>query len=67
MLTARIDALLSDPALRASMGEAGRAKVAAEFDQTAEAAWLKRLIACAHAGALPEGLRPALLPEGQRP
>jgi glycosyltransferase involved in cell wall biosynthesis len=58
MLTARIDALLSDPALRASMGEAGRAKVAAEFDQTAEAAWLKRLIAGAHAGALPDGLRP---------
>ena len=66
MLTARIDALLSDPALRASMGAAGRAKVEAEFDQTAEAAWLKRLIAGAHAGALPEGLRPVALPEGLR-
>lgn len=58
MLTARIDALLSDPALRTAMGEAGRAKVVAEFDQTAEAAWLKRLIAGAHVGALPDGLRP---------
>jgi hypothetical protein len=67
MLTARIDALLSDPALRASMGAAGRAKVEAEFDQTPEAAWLKRLIEGAHAGALPDGLRPVALPEGLRP
>jgi hypothetical protein len=59
MLTARIDALLSDPALRARMGDAGHAKVAAEFDQAAEAAWLKRLIAGSHASTLPDGLRPA--------
>ena len=52
-LAARIGALLSDPDLRARMGVAGRARVAAEFDIDAETAWLGRLI---EGGA--EGLRP---------
>jgi glycosyltransferase involved in cell wall biosynthesis len=50
--------LLADPDLRARMGAAGRAKVAAEFDQSHEADWLGRLIEGAAKGALPEGLRP---------
>lgn len=51
--------LLADPALRARMGEAGRAKVAAEFDLDKETEWLSALLKGAAAGALPEGLRPA--------
>jgi glycosyltransferase involved in cell wall biosynthesis len=57
-LAAKIDALLSDPALRADMGRAGRAMVEAEFDVDAEAARMLSLITGAAAGALPEGLRP---------
>ncbi|MBC7138843.1 MAG: glycosyltransferase [Defluviimonas sp.] len=60
-LVARIDALLSDPALRARMGAEGRAKVEAEFDLAAEAAWLREIFAGQLAGRLPEGLRPAAM------
>jgi glycosyltransferase involved in cell wall biosynthesis len=38
-------AVMADPARRRAMGEAGRAKVMAEFDGAAEAAWLARLFA----------------------
>jgi glycosyltransferase involved in cell wall biosynthesis len=54
----RLDELFSDADLRARMGAAGRAKVTAEFDATAEAAWLLRLIAGACVGDPPRGLRP---------
>ena len=43
-LAAAIGELLADPDRRAAMGRAGRAKVAAEFDQATEAALLGRLI-----------------------
>ena len=49
--------LAKDQALRARMGEAGRAKVEAEYDQQAEAAWLLSLITA------PEEERPGLRPE----
>jgi len=55
---ARFAELLNDADLRARMGAAGRAKVAAEFDLDAETAWLGRLIRGAASGAAPEGLRP---------
>jgi glycosyltransferase involved in cell wall biosynthesis len=56
-LVASIDALLSDPALRARFGAAGRAAVEREFDVGAEAAWLGELLSSALGGvALP--LRP---------
>lgn len=57
-VTARIDQLLSDPALCAQMGAVGQAKVSAEFDSAAEAQWLATLIRTGLAGSLPEGLRP---------
>ncbi|PZX13452.1 glycosyltransferase involved in cell wall biosynthesis [Palleronia aestuarii] len=57
-LKVRLDTLLSDADLRARMGEAGRARVAAEYDAKAEAAWLARLIAGSLEGRLPDGLRP---------
>lgn len=57
-LTDRLDRLLSDPALCARMGTAGRAMVEAQFDQQAEAQWLGQLLEGALAGQLPEGLRP---------
>lgn len=57
-LADRMTLLLSDADLRARMGEAGRARVAAEFDIDTEAAWLARLIEGAANGTLPEGLRP---------
>jgi hypothetical protein len=57
-LTARQHALLRDPARRAAMGRAGRARVADQFDSASEARWLKALIAGTLAGALPPGLRP---------
>ena len=44
-LTARLRDLLADPDLRARMGAAGRAKVAAEFNQETEAGKLARLFA----------------------
>lgn len=43
-LADRIDALLSDPALRARFGEAGRRRVRQDFDSAAEAARLLDLI-----------------------
>lgn len=52
-LTNRLDALLSDPPLRIRMGEAGRAKVEAEFDIDRESAWLADLFA-----GNAQGLRP---------
>ncbi len=58
-LSARIETLLGDPALRMRMGAAGRAKVVAEFDAAQEAAWLLRLMAGSLGDGLPEGLRPA--------
>jgi glycosyltransferase involved in cell wall biosynthesis len=42
-LALRLDRLLSDPALCAAMGQAGRSKVEAEFDIAAEVAWLHDL------------------------
>ncbi|MGR3501872.1 glycosyltransferase family 4 protein [Pseudaestuariivita sp.] len=56
-LTDALRTLLDDPDLRARMGAAGRAKVAAEFDVSQEAAWLKSLIEAHHAGET-LGLRP---------
>lgn len=43
-LAEALRAVLSDAALRARMGAAGRAKVCAEFDIGKEAAWLSRLL-----------------------
>ena len=52
-LTVRLERLLGDPGLCRRMGEAGRAKVEAEFDVEREAAWLARIL---RDGG--EGLRP---------
>lgn len=57
-LTAGIDRLLSDPALCARMGAAGRAKVDAEFDVAKEAAWLGDLFKASLSSDLPKSLRP---------
>ncbi|EKE43255.1 glycosyl transferase, group 1 family protein [Oceaniovalibus guishaninsula JLT2003] len=57
-LTDRIARLLDDPALRARMGQAGRARVARDFDADREAAWLARLVEGSLQGGLPQGLRP---------
>ncbi len=57
-LAARISALIADPGLRARMGQAGRAKVEAEFDLAQETRWLSEIFEGALAGRLPEGLRP---------
>ncbi|SFI48478.1 glycosyltransferase [Albimonas pacifica] len=57
-LAEAMDRLLGDPALRARMGEAGRARVVAEFDVARETAWLAALIRGGREGRLPEGLRP---------
>ncbi|MEJ6404885.1 glycosyltransferase family 4 protein [Yoonia sp. 2307UL14-13] len=43
-LTARLDTLLSDPALCQRMGAAGRAKVVADFDIQKEGDWLLRVL-----------------------
>jgi glycosyltransferase involved in cell wall biosynthesis len=51
-LTGRLGTLLGDPDLRARMGEAGRARVEAEFDIAHEGAWLAQVL-----GGAP-GLRP---------
>ena len=56
-LTDRIDRLLSDPALCARMGAAGRARVVAGYDARDEAAWLARLVSGSLADQLPSGLR----------
>lgn len=53
-LARSIKALAADPALRRAMGQAGQAKVRAEFDIDAEAVRLKRLFG----GALDGGPRP---------
>ncbi len=55
-----LDRLIADPALRRSMGMAGRQKIEAEFDVDREAAWLAALFDGAADGALPPGLRPAV-------
>ncbi len=57
-LSDALDRLLSDPALCANMGQAGRAKVEAEFDVAHEAAWLGSLFEASLNGQLPEALRP---------
>lgn len=62
-LAARMIALLEDPDLRARMGAAGRARVAADFDLDQETRWLALLLRAAATGEpLPTGLRPT--PEG---
>nr|WP_227754538.1 glycosyltransferase family 4 protein [Stagnihabitans tardus] len=76
-LAVAMDRLLSDPDLRARMGAAGRAKVEAEHDIQAEAAWLAELFAGRGQGLRPEprlpethGPEPRLpqtQPGGQRP
>lgn len=50
--------VLSDADLRRAMGDAGRARVMAEFASDREAAWLARLFAGYAEGAPPETLRP---------
>jgi len=57
-LIARMDQLLGDPGLRARMGQAGRARVEAEFDIAREVVWLSEILEGALAGQLPDGLRP---------
>lgn len=57
-MTDCIDQLFRDGALCAQMGQAGRAKVMAEFESASEARWLGRLITSSQTGALPQGLRP---------
>jgi glycosyltransferase involved in cell wall biosynthesis len=57
-LGSAIATLLDDPTRRATMGEAGREKVAAEFDINKEAAWLCEVMSGALSGqVLP--IRPA--------
>jgi glycosyltransferase involved in cell wall biosynthesis len=55
-LIARMDHLLSHPEVCARMGEAGRARVLADFDIGKEAAWLKVLLTAEDPASLP--LRP---------
>jgi glycosyltransferase involved in cell wall biosynthesis len=62
-LAEAIDRLLADPALRARMGEAGRARVVADFDATREA---RRLLALLRA-AMTGGPRPPLRPDPEPP
>ena len=50
--------LLADPALRARMGEAGRARVVAAFDSEREAAWLATLFEGYATGTPPGAARP---------
>ncbi len=57
-LTARLDQLLSDPALCARMGAAGRAKVEADFDIEKEAEWLGTIFTASAQATLPPTLRP---------
>ena len=61
-LTDRLDRLLSDPALCAAMGTAGRAKVEAEFDINAKVVWLQTLFA-----RTGQGFRPVTTSEKTRP
>ncbi|WP_187431979.1 D-inositol-3-phosphate glycosyltransferase (plasmid) [Roseobacter fucihabitans] len=55
-LIARMDQLLSDPALCARMGAAGQMRVAEQFDINTEARWLGELLQASLAGTLPKGL-----------
>ncbi len=55
-LAGRLEALLADPALRDRMGEAGRAKVVAEFDMDREAARFETLFS-AYLGCTPAPAR----------
>lgn len=57
-LVAALDQLLSDPELRARMGQAGRAKVVADFDVSKEAKWLGTLFHAVLHDELPPQLRP---------
>lgn len=57
-LVAAIAELLEDPEQRREMGEAGRAKVQAEFDSAREARWLLKIMSAAAAGSMTEALRP---------
>lgn len=56
-LTAALDGLLIDPALRLALGAKGRQKVETEFNLSHEAEWLADLYIGATTGALPSGLR----------
>jgi glycosyltransferase involved in cell wall biosynthesis len=60
-LRAALARVLGDPALRRAMGEAGRARVVAEFASDKEAAWLAHLFEGYAGGTPPRTLRP----EGQ--
>ena len=64
-LVARMTLLLADPALRATLGQAGRDKVLAAFDIAQEAAWLGHLFEGSLAGTLPASLRPPRETGGQ--
>lgn len=57
-LADRLDRLLSNPALCARMGQAGRAKVEVEHDIAHEVAWLAQLVADAGQDGTGQGLRP---------
>ena len=58
-LAEAVSALVRDEGLRRRMGEAGRAKVAADYATRAEAAWLLELMEGYHAGTAPKRLRQA--------
>lgn len=51
-------ALAADAPRRAQMGEAGRARVVAEFDAAREAAWLAEILRARRLGGPTPGLRP---------
>ncbi|WP_417242301.1 glycosyltransferase family 4 protein [Celeribacter sp.] len=57
-LCARLDTLLSDPALCERMGNEGRKMVEAAFDLSREAAWIGKIFEGALKGQLPLSLRP---------
>ena len=52
-----IDTLLNDPDKRSAFGDAGRAKVSAEFNITKESAWLRQVMTSAIQGKV-ETIRP---------
>ena len=60
-LADRLDRLLADPALRAAMGTAGRARVEEAFTIAGEARWLAALLHGASTGSLPSTLRPPVV------
>lgn len=57
-LTGALERLAADHDLGVRLGRAGRETVVAGYDVRVEAAWLRRLLDGAAAGALPDGLRP---------